>query len=193
MGMAATEGPWTRDDVLDLIARNPLLTPRYELVDGVLLVTPAPSSVHQFAVSVIHRYLAIYLLSERAVGDVLTSPSDVMPEHGVTVGPDVFVVPRDEARRIRHERPVERLLLAVEVLSPRDRSGDRTRKRRLYQRTIPEYWIVDPEMRQIEVWRPDAASAAVHTVRLEWLPAGAGRALELDVVRYFAEVHGELD
>ena len=36
MGMAATEGQWTREEVLDLIARNPILTPQYEVVDGVL-------------------------------------------------------------------------------------------------------------------------------------------------------------
>jgi hypothetical protein len=52
MGMPATDRGWTREEVLDLIARNPLTTPRYELVDGVLLVTPASRGVHQFAVGV---------------------------------------------------------------------------------------------------------------------------------------------
>jgi Uma2 family endonuclease len=71
------------------------------------------------------------------VGEALMSPSDVMPEPGTTVGPDVFVVPPAEGKRIRHEYPVVNLLLVVEVLSPGDRSGDRSRKRKLYQRRMP--------------------------------------------------------
>jgi len=191
MDMSAVEGLWTRDEVLDLIARNPLTTPRYELVDGVLLVTPSPSGMHQLAVGRMHVLLAAYLESERGVGEVLFSPSDVMPEPGVTVGPDVFVVPPDEGKRIRREHPVLRLILAVEVLSPGDRSGDRGRKRKLYQRTIPEYWIVDHPQRHIEVWRPGFDAPTILRDVLEWHPAGASRPFVLDVPDYFARVYGE--
>lgn len=188
--MPATER-WTREEVLDLIARNPLTTPRYELVDGVLLVTPAPRGPHQFAVVAMLRLLADYLDTEPGVGEALTSPSDVMPEPGTTVGPDVFVMPVDVAKLARKRFPVRRLLLAVEVLSLGDRSGDRTRKRRLYQRTIPEYWIVDTDARRIEVWRPGATAPELHAERLEWDPAGATAPLFIDVVAYFARVFGE--
>jgi Uma2 family endonuclease len=178
MGMPATTQRWTRDEVLDLIARNPLTTPRYELVDGELLVTPSPSGPHQFAVALMLELLRAYLAGEPGVGEALTSPADVMLEDGTTVGPDVFVVPPAEANRILHEMPVRELVLAVEVLSPGDRSGDRSRKRRLYQRHVPEYWIVDTSARVIEAWRPGAATAVVHRERLEWQPpppgAGAG-------------------
>lgn len=190
MGMPATER-WTREEVLDLIARNPLITPRYELVDGVLLVTPAPRGPHQFAVGAMLRLLADYLDAEPGVGEALTSPADVMPEPNTTVGPDVFVMPVDEARRARERFPVHRLLLAVEVLSPGDRSGDRTRKRRLYQRTIPEYWIVDTDERRIELWRPNATAPELVSDRLEWRPVGATTPFVLDVVAYFARVFGE--
>ena len=190
MGMPATER-WTREEVLDLIARNPLTTPRYELVDGVLLVTPAPRRLHQFAVGVMFRLLADYLDTVPAVGEALTSPADVMPEPGTTVGPDVFVMPAHEARQILDKGPIQSLLLAVEVLSPGDRSGDRTRKRRLYQRTIPEYWIVDTDARRVELWRPNATAPELHAERLEWHPAGASAPFVLDVVAYFARVFGE--
>jgi Uma2 family endonuclease len=191
MGMPATTPRWTREAVLDLIARNPLWAPRYELVDGELLVTPAPRGPHQFAVGLMYRRLSEYLDTEPTVGAALASPSDVMLEEGTTVGPDVFVVPPDEALRIRREYPVRVLRLAVEVLSPGDRSGDRTRKRALYQRTIPEYWIVDTEQRFIEVWRPGAVEPVVERDRLEWLPEGAAAAFVLDVQAYFARVYGE--
>jgi Uma2 family endonuclease len=191
MGMPATARRWTRDDVLDLIARNPLTVPRYELVDGELLVTPAPSGLHQFAVVIMLELLREYLRLAPQAGEALTSPADVMLEDGTTVGPDVFVMPPAEAVRIRRENLVRDLLLAVEVLSPGDRSGDRGRKRKLYQRTVPEYWIVDTANRAIEVWRPGAAEPEVHRDRVEWWPASAPAAFVLDVHAYFARVFGE--
>ena len=181
--MPATERTWTRDEVMDLIARNPLAAPRYELVDGVLLVTPAPSRLHQFAVAATFRLLADYLDSQPGVGSALPSPADVMPEPGVTVGPDVFVMAPDEARRVEDKGHIRDVVLVVEVLSPGDRSGDRGRKRHLYQRTIPEYWIVDTDDRHIERWLPHAVVPVVVIDRLEWHPAGSDRAHHIDWIR----------
>jgi Uma2 family endonuclease len=191
MVMPAIARRWTREEVLDLIEQNPLLTPRYELVDGVLLVTPSPSGMHQSAVSRMHFLLASYLESERGVGEAFVSPSDTEPEPGAVVQPDVYVLPPQEAQRIRRERPVRLMILAVEVLSPRDQSGDRTRKRALYQRTVPEYWIVDHVARCIELWRPGFIRPAIQREHLEWHPPGAARPLVIDVPAYFARVYGE--
>jgi Uma2 family endonuclease len=191
MGMPATERTWTRDEVLDLIARNPLTAPRYELVDGVLLVTPAPNRLHQNAVAEMLMTLRGYLRTQPQVGQALMSPADVMLEAGTTVGPDVFVMSKYEAERLFDKGPIREVALAVEVLSPRDRSGDRTHKRRLYQRRIPEYWIVDAEERCIEVWLPDSAAPMLARAQIEWRPAGATTPLVVDVALYFARVHGE--
>jgi hypothetical protein len=95
MGMPATTQRWTRDEVLDLIARNPLTTPRYELVDGELLVTPSPSGPHQFAVAIMLQLLGEYLAGEPGVGEVLTSPADVMLDEGRDV-----LVPIHERRHL---------------------------------------------------------------------------------------------
>ncbi|HKS07653.1 MAG TPA: Uma2 family endonuclease [Gemmatimonadaceae bacterium] len=189
--MPAIERSWTRAEVLDLIARNPLPTPRYELVDGELLVTPAPGGTHQSAVGLMHWHLRNYLVARPEVGEVFMSPADVKLEPESTVGPDVFVVTQTEGMRFRRDNRVHALVLAVEVLSPGDRSGDRTRKRALYQRNVREYWIVDTTKRAIEVWRPGMASAFVARERLEWNPAGASQPFVLDVAVYFANVFGE--
>ena len=189
MAMPATERRWTREEVLDLIACNPLSTPRYEVVDGVLLVTPAPSYAHQRAVGLMFRLLCNYLDREPALGEAFISPADVMPEQGVSVAPDVFVIPAAEANRIITSGPARRLILAVEMLSPGDRSGDRTRKRKLYQRTVPEYWIVDSDQRHVELWRPEFSAAVVHADRLEWHPDGASTPFVLDLRWYFATVN----
>ena len=189
--MPATECSWTRAEVLDLIERNPLSTPRYELVDGELLVTPSPGGMHQAAVREMVVSLISYLRAERGVGEASLSPADVMLEPETTVGPDVFVVAPDEAMRYRRDGRVRSLVLAVEVLSPGDRSGDRGRKRKLYQRHVAEYWIVDTNARCIEVWRADATSATIERERLEWKSENATKRFVLDVPAYFARVFAE--
>lgn len=188
MGMPATERGWTRAEVLDLIDRNPYASPRYELVDGELLVTPAPRGIHQAAIGRLLWLLATWLHGEPDVGKAFTSPADVILEPETTVGPDVFVVSTEQARRWIDGGPVTELLLAIEVLSPDDRSGDRTRKRALYQRRVPEYWIVDTEQRQIEIWHPRGDAPIVASTMLRWQPSGASTPFVLDVATFFAQL-----
>src|SRR5215831_17511536 len=72
MHMPTLRRHWTVDDLDDL----PDDGQRYEVIDGELFVTPAPSFNHQAAVGAIHRLLADYLDRER-VGYVLVAPADV--------------------------------------------------------------------------------------------------------------------
>jgi len=183
----ATARRWTAREVRQLIAESPLATPRYELVDGELLVTPSPSWPHQRAVQVLVRELSTYLLAE-PVGHVGQSPFDVEPEPELIVQPDVFVLPIVESQRLLLEMPARALLLAVEILSPFSSRHDRVRKRPAYQRHVPDYWIVDLDARLIERWMPDDDRAALITETLAWLPAGASTSFQLDLPRYFAEI-----
>src|SRR5512132_1247076 len=172
-GMAvASQRRWTRAEVLDLIERNPLQTPRYEVVDGELFVTPSPRPIHQIAVSRLLYALLTYC-DETGMGDALTSPSDTELEPDTLVQPDVYVVPRDEGMLMRTVPTGRRLLLAAEILSPSSKRGDRGRKRLLYQRTVPLYWIVDLDARVVEEWRPESAQPIILRDRLEWNPPSA--------------------
>lgn len=139
MGMPAVEQRWTAREVRALIEESPLATPRYELVDGELLVTPSPGYPHQRAVARLLIALGLYCQRE-GVGDALTSPFDVELEPESITQPDLFVVASEEARRLqKNGLPAFALLLAVEVLSPSSSRHDRVRKRPLYQRHVPEY------------------------------------------------------
>jgi Uma2 family endonuclease len=192
MGMPAREKHrWTAREVRQLTADAPLATPRYELVDGELLVTPSPSRAHQEAVKRLLVALTLYLDQEQ-VGSALASPSDIELEADDLRQPDVFVLPAGEAARLlRDDFPARELLAAVEVVSPSSARYDRVDKRALYQRRVPEYWIVDTDARLVERWRAGEERPEILTEMLEWLPAGALEPLRLDLKRFFAQVHGE--
>jgi Uma2 family endonuclease len=187
MVMPALKRRWTAREVRDLVDQNPLWTPRYELVDGELLVTPAPALVHQEAVGELLVRLRRYLMTE-PVGHALASPADVELEPEFLTQPDVFVMPIDEWQRVRRGRIVNKLLVAAEVLSPSSAGHDRVRKRPGYQRNVAEYWIVDLDARLIERWRPSDERPEIVTDVLEWIPDGGSTPFRLELPRYFSQV-----
>ena len=185
MHMPQLERQWTVDDVLAL----PDDGNRYELIDGELFVSPAPTLRHQDAVARLLRLLADYLERE-PVGRAFISPADIIFSPRRLVQPDVFVAP------IANGRPTEwsdirGLLVAAEVLSPSTARADRVAKRRLVrEQGVPEYWIVDLDARTIERSTPGDARPEVLAERLEWLPEGAREPLVIDLGDYFAGVLG---
>jgi Uma2 family endonuclease len=189
MGMPAEVGRrWTLREVRELIAAAPLASRRYELVDGELLVTPAPTLRHQRAVVRLLVALAAYLERE-PVAEVVVSPSDVELEPETITQPDLYAVSRREASRMtREDFPVRELMLAVEVLSPSSSRHDRVRKRPLYQRHVAEYWIIDLDARLIERWVPGDQRPELITETLSWHPAGATTAFMLELPGYFEPV-----
>jgi Uma2 family endonuclease len=166
---------------------------RYEVLDGELFVTPAPSWPHQRAVAHLQRILSDYLSTHR-VGDVLFAPADVVFSQTRAVQPDIFVVPLVEDRPPNHFDEVGRLLLAVEVSSPSTARADRVTKRVIYsEERVDEYWIVDLDARTFERTTPSEARAEVLPDKLVWSPAGALVPLVIDLPAYFASVLGGAD
>ena len=190
MGMpAAVRRRWTLAEVRALTDANPSYTPRYELVDGELLVTPAPGALHQAAALELAVALRAYL-RETGIGEVFMSPFDVELRPDTLVQPDAFVVPPAEAKRIRTESPARTLLLAAEIISPGSARGDRGSKRPLYQRHVPEYWIVDVDAELFERWLSGDERPEILRGTIDWHPAGAAVPLALNLPAYFARVHG---
>ncbi len=182
---------WTAAEVRKLTADNPLLTPRYELVDGELLVTPSPGWPHQRTVKNLLVLLDAFLRSTR-VGEVLSSPSDVELEPEFISQPDLFVLSRAEIQRLMREGfPVYALMLAIEVISPSSGRQDRVRKRPKYQKHVQEYWIVDPDARLIERWRSGDDRPEICAARFAWQPPADVAPFTLDVEAFFADVYRE--
>ena len=123
---------------------------RYELIDGELILTPAPGTRHQWVVLRLAEILSRHS-RERSSGIVLVSPLDVILCDSTTVQPDIVYL--DESRRgMMRTRGIDGSpTLVVEALSPERPDHDRRKKKKLYARhRVPHYWIVDPIGRTIE-------------------------------------------
>jgi Uma2 family endonuclease len=131
---------------------------RYEILDGELSVSPAPTSRHQIASINLSTVLNVFVRQNR-LGRVLEAPTDVILASTTIVQPDILFV-RAERATIISERGVEGPPdLHVEILSTWTARQDRTTKATLYARfTIPHYWIVDAEARTIELYELDDGS-----------------------------------
>ncbi len=133
---AIPAGPWTVDDLDDFPEGS---TTRYELVDGVLLVSAEPSLQHQRVNGQLFR-----LLQEAAPSDLeVFLPVDLRLSPVRQIAPAITVVRREDATGRRLEGAP---LLVVEVQSPSTCTIDLVLKRRVLEEAgVPSYWLVDPD------------------------------------------------
>lgn len=161
---------------------------RYELVDGFLLVTPAPLPSHEVVVSRLVGALTLYLGAQG--GRVLTHGAvEVRPN--VHLEPDILVVP--EPSKVPDSWLGFRTWwLAVEVSGRGSRIYDRDFKRPAYLRAgVGEVWRADLRERCLFVTTPrDTEERRVNGV-LFWLAPGESDQLRLDVSGLFEGVSGD--
>jgi Uma2 family endonuclease len=131
---------------------------RYEVIDGVLYMTTAPSFFHQWIASRIIRLLQTQI-EDTGIGIVSFAPIGLLMPGCDPVQPDIVVV-RSDDRGIIYDRRINGVpALIVEVLSPGSAEKDTAIKRAAYARAgLPEYWIVRPAERDLLVLtQPDFA------------------------------------
>ena len=124
---------------------------RYELLNGELIMAPAPLTDHQYVLG--NLYLAVRLFVDAGdLGVVYISPTDVMLSDVDVVQPDLLFVSHARAHIITRENIQGAPDLVVEVLSSSTATRDETVKRTLYARCgVKEYWLVDPDTRTVRV------------------------------------------
>ena len=127
---------------------------RHELIDGEHYVTPSPNAKHQTIVLNVAALLRSHARAH-ALGRVFIAPFDVVFSDFDVVEPDLLFVSKARQADVltaKHVRGAPDLV--VEIGSPSTRKRDETIKRRLYERFgVSEYWIVDPELDAIKVYR----------------------------------------
>jgi Uma2 family endonuclease len=179
--MSVSRAPVTADQLSEL----PDDGRRYEVIDGVLFVTPAPSRIHQRAQAELHIRLHAY---SKALGlEVLMAPTAVRASARTEVHPDLIVLPRYAPGRgdAPHERMSD-LVLAIEIISASSARTDRGVKRRLYaEGGAKEYWVVDAGAKRVERWFEGSAKADVCADALAWVPSIGREGLTLDLIDLF--------
>jgi Uma2 family endonuclease len=155
---------------------------RYELLDGFLLVTPAPSLEHQ----VLATRLAGFLLDAVGNDAHVVAVGAIQRGDNTQLQPDILVLPASYPPTANW-REVHGWWLAVEVLSPSSRVYDREVKRAAYLALgVEEYWLVDPRTRSVEIWKPGEATATTANDVLEWRPRAISRTVVLDLAKVFS-------
>ena len=127
---------------------------RYELLDGELVMTPAPGELHQ-RTSILLGSQLFHFVNENSLGRVYHAPFDVVLSNTDVVQPDLLFVSNERGHIITPANIQGAPDLVVEILSPSSAERDRTFKRTLYaMHGVNEYWMVDPAEKTISVLLP---------------------------------------
>jgi Uma2 family endonuclease len=178
MHMATALKRWTLEELDSL----PDDGNRYEVIDGELFVTPAPSDFHETLGAKLTRLLDPFV-AHHGLGYIYR-PRAVVRVDKSQVEPDLMVR-RPQRTKNAAWQDAPRPSLVIEIISPATRRRDFTYKRDLYMRIgIGEYWIVDPEQQAITVIR-NGEPDHVADKRLVWTPDGISESLEIDLYDLF--------
>jgi Uma2 family endonuclease len=127
---------------------------RHELIDGEHYVTPSPNTRHQRLVQRLHLALGLHLRAHPQQGEVFIAPLDVVLSFHDVVEPDLLLIAGDQSSILTAQHVRGAPALVVEVLSEGTRKRDEQTKRRLFERAgVREYWIVDPDLNLVKVFR----------------------------------------
>ena len=160
---------------------------RYELLDGDLVMVPAPNLKHQKVQFRLGQKLGQFIL-DHELGEFFFAPCDVVLSDTDVVQPDLLFVSREREHLLSGGENVRGAPdLVVEILSPATADRDRGYKRALYGRHgVMEYWLVDPTADTIWIHRQRAGVLTLtHTFGREQTlrsPLLAGLELDLDDV-----------
>jgi Uma2 family endonuclease len=137
---------WTYDDYAALDDGR-----RYEIVNGVLFLIPTPWLLHQGVVGEVFCYLMTHVETAH-LGEVIVGPLDVELAPNVVLQPDILVVLKAGLEKLNDSHFIGSPDLVIEVSSPGTIGYERREKQDAYAcGGVPEYWIVNPEARTVEI------------------------------------------
>lgn len=160
---------------------------RYEVVQGVLCVSPAPKTRHQRISMSLSKLLG--RAEDSGFGVALAAPTDVYLDDENGVQPDLVFVRSDHAAIIVEDDVRGVPDLVVEILSPTTRTRDLGAKLRVYARFgVRVYWVVDPEAETVTVFGPGEGGYVQKAVlgHGEMLACDLFPGVEMPVAKVFA-------
>jgi Uma2 family endonuclease len=138
----------------------------YQLIEGDLVMTPAPTPRHQRISSRLYKRIEAFV-DKNSAGSLYYSPIDIYLEEANAYQPDLVFISKERQEIIKEDAIYGAPDLVVEILSPSTAYYDLRKKFRVYERCgVKEYWIVDPEMLSIEIYRNEKGRF-VQTARAE--------------------------
>jgi Uma2 family endonuclease len=156
---------------------------RYELLEGFLIVTPAPAPPHQIVATRLANAIGPYLASAGLAHVVCGGEIERAPK--THLEPDLLVFPASGSPA-RGWNAFRDWWLAVEVFSPSSRMYDRNYKRDAYLALgVREVWLVDVRAGEVLVSRSGGPVDEPVRDRLEWSPAGMPAPLSIELTRVF--------
>ncbi|MBA3403372.1 MAG: Uma2 family endonuclease [Gemmatimonadaceae bacterium] len=171
---------------IDMLDSFPEDGNRYELLEGMLLVTPSPSHAHQVVATRLIYVLMDALEASRKAQVVAVGA--IQRGDNTQLEPDILVHPAT-FRPGEHWRDISGWWLAVEVMSPSSRIYDTVVKRDAYLALgVEEYWVMDMRDRSVEVWKRGSLGSERVTGTLTWRPAALDASVIVDLDDVFRDV-----
>lgn len=155
--LATPAKTWTYADYLRLEDQN-----RYEILEGELLMAPAPNVAHQ-TISMNLSLLLSRVIRENALGVLFAAPVDVILDESNVVQPDLVFISGARQDIVKDAGVFGAPDLVIEILSPTTQYRDNVMKKDLYERFgVPEYWIVNPGLRSVDILCLEAGKYRLH-------------------------------
>ncbi len=127
--------------------------PRYQLIEGDLIMAPAPNRYHQDITRNLE-FLLLKYLEKHPIGKLYHAPFDVYLSQFNVFQPDIVFVAKGRLSILTDAGAEGAPNLIIEILSPRTANLDRESKRKVYAREgVEELWIIDPTVETITVFR----------------------------------------
>lgn len=138
----------TRDDYRLM----PETGPRYQLIEGELVMAPAPDRYHQ-DVSRNLEFILLRYLEKNPIGKLYDAPFDVYLGEYNVFQPDIAFFAKNRLSVLTDAGAEGAPTFVVEILSPKTAKIDRQSKRKVYAASgVEELWLVDPKQKTIEVF-----------------------------------------
>lgn len=140
---------------------------RHELIGGEHYMTPAPTTVHQELLGKLFHILYQHVATNQ-LGRVFFAPVDVVLSPQDVIQPDLIFISNNRRHRLTPQNVQGAPDLVVEIISENSRRLDKKLKRNLYARyDVLEFWLFDPELKEVEIYRRDAENRLVKIAEYE--------------------------